>query len=100
MKKKSQQVPYEREFSAAITRRGQLTVPAEVRTKLGVNLSDRVKFVIRGDVVTIEPQEDLVTKYFGSMKALPGQEAVEFDEIIREAMEERAAEIVRRMNEE
>lgn len=63
-------------------------------------MPDRITFVIEGDQVRIEQSEDLVEKFFGSIKPLPGREHMDFDEIYREEMEARAAEIVRRMEEE
>jgi antitoxin PrlF len=44
--------------AATITSKGQLTVPKEVRTALGVGPGDRLAFRIHEDgVVTVEPEK-------------------------------------------
>jgi AbrB family looped-hinge helix DNA binding protein len=89
-----------RQISAAVTQRGQVTIPAEVRQKLGVRMPDRVTFVIDGDEVRIESAPDLVEKFFGSVKPLPGREHIDIDEVYGEELEARADRILQRMNEE
>lgn len=99
MKAASRLAHQTKQITAAVTQRGQVTIPAEVRQKLGVKMPDRVTFVIDGDEVRIEPTEDLVEKFFGSVKPLPGREHIDIDEVYREEMDARADEIVRRMTE-
>ncbi len=45
-----------------VTRKGQVTIPAEMREALGIEEGDRVVFRPQDDVVTISPAGSLVSK--------------------------------------
>jgi AbrB family looped-hinge helix DNA binding protein len=57
-----------------ITRKGQITVPAEIRAALGLKEGDRVQLSYdeRTNVVTLEPPSSVVTRTAGMLKR-PGQ---------------------------
>jgi AbrB family looped-hinge helix DNA binding protein len=40
---------------ATVTSKGQITIPAEVRKRLGLRQGDRVEFVMEGATMTIRP---------------------------------------------
>lgn len=96
---------------STITSEGQVTIPTEIREHLGVDAADDVVFVIgekgkvelrpvrpslaqvRGVVPTLQALEAV----FGSVPALPGRETTDFEDQIRDAMEEEAERIVANM---
>lgn len=57
-----------RELLATITKKGQLTVPAEVRRHLGIKRGDRVAFVMEGDQVRLVPRGSAVERTAGIFK--------------------------------
>jgi antitoxin PrlF len=72
---------------ASITQRSQVTIPAEVRRKLGLKPRDKVAFVIEGDQVRLEPVAFTLETAFGCVTPLarPG----DFEERVRQAKEAR-----------
>ncbi len=85
-----------KEIVSTITRRGQVTVPAEVRRHLGVGTPDKVVFVIEGEDVRLKPVAFTLDTLFGSIPARPGMSA-DFELEIEEAKEDEAARRMRRM---
>jgi antitoxin PrlF len=58
--------------SSTISSKGQITVPLEVRKRLGLNVGDRVEFVVDRDRTTIRPArapENPFLKYVGALPA-------------------------------
>jgi antitoxin PrlF len=58
--------------SSIISGKGQITVPIEVRKRLGLNVGDRVEFVVDNDRTTIRPArtpENPFVKYVGALPA-------------------------------
>ena len=89
-----------RQLTATVSSRGQVSIPAEVRRHLGLKPQDKVTFTIDGDEVRIAPGEYTWETVRGSVKPWPGlKSGTDFEEEIREAMEDRADEIMRRMRE-
>jgi AbrB family looped-hinge helix DNA binding protein len=85
------------EFFATVTSKGQLTLPAEVRRKLGIKTGDIFAVDSEGDEITLRrPRYTLETAY-GAIPALPGVETGDFDDLIEEAMNEHADWVVDRM---
>src|SRR3712207_456519 len=79
-----------KELVATVTRKGQVTVPAEVRRHLGVGTPAKVAFVIDGDEVRLKPVAFTLDTVFGSVPARPGT-SPDFEREIEEAKEEAAA---------
>ena len=66
-----------RKYSSSISSKGQVTVPREIRNRLGLAAGDRVDFVIEGDHTVIRPsrsQENPFQKYRGILGPFPGGE--------------------------
>ena len=83
------------EIVSSVTRKGQVTIPAEIRRHLGLAAPDKVAFVLEpGGKVALHPVRFTLESVLGSVPALPGRETVDFDDQIAEAMEEEAARIV------
>jgi AbrB family looped-hinge helix DNA binding protein len=56
--------------SSTISSKGQITVPLEIRNRLGLKSGDRVEFVVEQDRTTIRPlrpQENPFTKFAGAL---------------------------------
>ena len=87
-----------RKFTTTISRRGQVTIPAEVRRALGVNPGDKVTFTIDGDEVRLKPSFFTLETVFGSVKPLNKPE--DFDRIISEVKAGRAEQTVRELRSE
>ena len=83
------------EIIATVTERGQLTLPAEVRRTLGIRPRQKVAFVIDDGEVRLIPVEFTLESAYGSVTQHHRPE--NFEEAIREAMEEHAREVVREM---
>ena len=49
-----------REHIGVVTRKGQVTVPAEIRQKLGFKQGDRVRFQLQGNHVVLRRGEGVV----------------------------------------
>jgi len=84
------------EHTAVITRKGQVTVPAEIRRELGLSRGDRLTFVSEHGAVRIEKRGSVVERTAGILKkyalGLPA-------EAEREAFEQAVADdVVERMN--
>ena len=80
-----------RVFEATITSRGQVTIPAEVRRKLGLTRRARVTFLIEDDAVRLVPARLTLESVVGSVEPLPHQ-WVDFGQEIEEAMVDHADE--------
>ena len=76
------------EIVAKISSKNQITLPADIRRRLGVGAEDKISFVVQptGDIVVRPVRYDLHS-IFGSIKALPG-ETFDLDQEIAEATEE------------
>lgn len=55
--------------TSALTTKGQVTIPAEVRRQLGLKPGDRVAFIVDADEVRLVRQETRVEAAFGLCKA-------------------------------
>lgn len=78
-----------------MTQRGQVTVPAEVRRLLGLKPRDKVAFEIADDVVRITPARFTLETAFASVKPLKSTKSIET--MIREAREDKAERVVRKL---
>lgn len=83
-----------REIVSKVTDKGQVTIPAEVRRKLGIHRGEHVVFRIEDDDIRIRPARFTLESVFGSVPALPGQETDDFDDQINDAMDDEAERIV------
>jgi antitoxin PrlF len=58
-------------YSSTISSKGQVTVPQEIRNRLGLSAGDRVEFVVEGERTVIRPSRS-VTSPFDRFKAALG----------------------------
>lgn len=62
-------------YSSTISSKGQVTVPQEIRTRLGLVPGDRVDFVIEGERTLLRPARSAPNpfeKYRGVLGTFPG----------------------------
>jgi AbrB family looped-hinge helix DNA binding protein len=78
-----------KEIIATLSSKGQVTIPAEVRKRLGLTSGDKLVFEIEDDQVRIKPVTFTLESAYGSVEPLHRPE--DFDRLIREAKAERAA---------
>lgn len=57
------------EFLGVVTRKGQITIPAEVRRKLGINEGDTVAIVLENGQVCLTRSERAVARTAGLLKS-------------------------------
>lgn len=82
------------EIVATISSKNQITLPADVRKRLGVGATDKVAFVLDQGGVHIRPARVSLADLYGSVPGLPGETA-DLDKEIDEAMRDEADRIVR-----
>jgi len=61
-------------YSSSISSKGQVTVPQEIRSRLGLSTGDRVEFVIDGERTVIRPARvpsNPFDKYKGALGTFP-----------------------------
>ena len=69
--------------TSTLTSKGQVTIPAEVRRRLGLHPGDRVAFVVDGDAVRLVRKESRVEAAFGLCKPDRSLSLEQMDEVIR-----------------
>jgi len=65
---------------STLTRKGQVTIPKDIRDSLGIKEGDRVFFVQRGDEVVLKVLQGTILDLKGSV---PVNSAQDFDEVRR-----------------
>ena len=82
------------EVTSTITSKGQVTIPKSIRKQLGVDVSDKVSFVILDSGrVEVRPVRYTLKDLDGIVPAIPGRETEDFEGFIDEAMEERVDQL-------
>jgi AbrB family looped-hinge helix DNA binding protein len=67
-----------------LTSKGQVTIPIEVRRRLGLQPGDHVGFVLRDGEVHLVRQESRIEAAFGLCKADVSLTTEEMDDVIRQ----------------
>ena len=80
-----------RELETAITKKGQVTIPLEIRSRLGLKPRDKVLFELEGEVVKLRPAQSKVLRGFGAVT--PRKRPEDFREL-RQEFEKGVAEEV------
>ncbi|HWK13699.1 MAG TPA: AbrB/MazE/SpoVT family DNA-binding domain-containing protein [Rhizobiaceae bacterium] len=75
-------------FEAKITSKGQATIPAEVRQRLGLQAGDRVAFIEMEHGFLLLPRNRPVESLFGSLAqyAIPGTTQDDYEEAVGEGI--------------
>lgn len=77
-------------LSSAVTTKGQVTVPAELREKLGIKPGDRVGFVEENGRLILQPHPQGVAAAFGILKAKKSASLKELDAAVAGKRKSRA----------
>jgi AbrB family looped-hinge helix DNA binding protein len=78
-----------REVLTVVTRKGQITVPAEFRRALGLRKGDKVALAIEGDRVVLRRMGSVVARTAGILgKGRPALSAEELREKVEQAIAE------------
>ena len=54
-------------YVSSLTRKGQVTIPVEIRGLLGLAAQDKVAFMVEGDKVRITPARSVVARTAGML---------------------------------
>lgn len=89
MQQGSAQIPILKEVVSKVTRKGQVTIPVEIRRYLGVNINDKVAFVVgtQGEVKVSNVRYPDVSSLRGAAGAL--KKSKTWNEVRRIAREDR-----------
>ncbi len=82
-----------KENLATITKKGQVTIPVEIRKALGLKPRDKVAFILDHDIVRLEPASSALKAGFGAVK--PRRKPEDFKELrskVRERVAQKAEE--------
>ena len=71
-----------------VTRNYQITIPLEIREKLGIKVGDKVLVVCEGDEIKIIPKKKSIKSLKGIIKKDIGITSTEIDKVIRTSVEE------------
>lgn len=69
--------------TSTVTQKGQVTIPAGIRRKLGLRTGDRVGFVPTGAGVLVAPVEDNIEAAFGLVRAKRSASLADMERAIR-----------------
>ncbi|MBX3069154.1 MAG: AbrB/MazE/SpoVT family DNA-binding domain-containing protein [Thermomicrobiales bacterium] len=73
--------------TCTITSKGQVTLPKKIRKQLGVDVGDKVTFVVNSSGgVEVRPRKYSFEDLQGIVPTPPGMEHRDFDEVIEEAI--------------
>ena len=76
-----------------VTRKGQVTIPADIRRALGIKEGDKVAFVLEDDQVKLTRKEGVVEQTAGALKSdIPALSLREEREAAEQAIAEEALE--------
>jgi AbrB family looped-hinge helix DNA binding protein len=65
--------------SSTISSKGQITVPVEIRTRLGLRPGDRVEFVVEGERTVLRParaEGNPFERYVGALPAFKNKKQI------------------------
>jgi antitoxin PrlF len=86
------------EIVATISSKNQITLPVDVRRRLGVKAADKIAFVVsEGGRVELRPVKYTLDSILGSIEALP-HETPDLESEIAAAVEEEAGRTIRRQS--
>ena len=90
-----------REYVATVTSKGQMTLPADVRRRMGIDPGDQVTIIVGEDGQRAEFRrvKETIRSVAGSIPTPPHLVGRDLDDLIDEAMDDHAEAFVRRMQE-
>lgn len=76
-----------------VTRKGQVTVPAEFRRQLGIEQGDSIEFTLEDGAIRLIPARSRVAESFGAVPPIP--HSLSWKEVEQLAHDEHALEVAR-----
>lgn len=77
-------------LNSSMTTKGQVTIPAELRERLGLKPGDKVAFLERDGKVILQRLDNRVDSAFGLIKSTKSATLEDIDETISESRAQRA----------
>lgn len=77
-------------LSSSVTTKGQVTIPIELRERLGIKPGDRVGFVDEDGRILLQRQETAIEAVFGLVKTKQGVTLEQMDEVVASGRSRRA----------
>jgi len=84
-------------ITAKVERRGQLTLPKEIRESLDIEEGQRIAFVKRGGSISLLPLNESLSDHHGSIEV---EDPQDFDALRAEARRRKAQECVQAVDSE
>jgi len=84
--------------SSLVTRKGQVTIPIEIRRQLNIREGDRVRFIRDGDEIRIAPVGDVVAQTAGAFAKYRQGPAPTIEELKEAVAQAIADDVVERMS--
>jgi antitoxin PrlF len=81
-----------RELETRLTQKGQVTIPAEIRHRLGLKPKDVVRFELEGDEVKLKPATSRLMEGYGAVA--PRQKPEDWHTVRREVEKAIADDVV------
>jgi antitoxin PrlF len=69
--------------TSTVTSKGQVTIPADVRKRLGLQPGDHVGFIVDGDEVRLVRRESRIEAAFGICKAETSVSVEDMEHIVK-----------------
>ena len=79
--------------ASTLTRKGQVTIPKDIRDRLGVRQGEKVLFVVRGDEIVLKALRGNILELKGSIK--PSAHPEDFEAIRRKVKRAVSAKVAR-----
>jgi antitoxin PrlF len=86
-----------REITTTLTKKGQVTVPVEIRNFFGLKTNDKITFKISDGIVQISPAKYSIEDVYGIVKPINKPE--NFKKIREDAVKEYVQKVYKEMNE-
>ena len=83
------------ELVRSVTRKGQVTIPVEIRRKLGIEPRDQVSFHVEGDKVYLRVERDTLESAYGAVSPL--QRPEDFQALRDQAIEDHVDRVIEEM---
>lgn len=80
-----------REVETTLTQKGQVTIPAAIRARLGLKPRDKVRFEVDGEEVKLKPAPSKLLQGFGAV--MPRQRPEEWSQVRNEVEQAIAEEV-------
>lgn len=83
------------QITRAVTSKGQVTIPKQIRDQLGIDVDGKITFIVHeSGTVEIRPLKYTMRDLRGILPAIPGRETEDFEDFIDEALQTRADQLM------